>query len=120
MFGLGVMEIVLILIVALVIVGPEKLPELAKTIAKAFNEFKRTTNDIKRTIDWSGEPAPPESSARKSDEVEGEGEPEAEVTNEPIEKVVKPKKKTPKKTAKKPATKKKTTKGNGSKKEGSS
>jgi Tat protein translocase TatB subunit len=51
MFGIGVTEIILILIVALVIVGPEKLPELVKTVAKGFNEFKRATNDIKRTIE---------------------------------------------------------------------
>lgn len=103
MFGIGVTEILLILIVALVIVGPEKLPELAKTIAKGFNEFKRTSNDIKRTIDWDGEAEP---TAKKSDEVESEPKPEAKVANEPIEKVVKPKKKKARAATKKTAPKK--------------
>lgn len=101
MFGIGVTEILLILIVALVIVGPEKLPELARTIAKGFNEFKRTSNDIKRTIDWDGE-----------GESKVKTEAMAEAAEEPKEKAVKPKKKitrAPKKTAKK-ATPKKTPK----------
>lgn len=117
MFGIGVTEILLILIVALVIVGPEKLPELARTIAKGFNEFKRTSNDIKRTIDWDGEATP---SAKKSEEGETEAKAEAKVAEEPLEKVVKPKKKTAKtaKTAAKKTIKKRTARGEGSKKEG--
>jgi Tat protein translocase TatB subunit len=51
MFGIGVTEILLILIVALIVVGPEKLPEFARTIGKTFNEFKRTSNDLRRTIE---------------------------------------------------------------------
>ena len=60
MFGIGVTEVLLILIVALIFIGPEKLPELARTIGKTFNEFKRTSNDIRRTI----EPDPPAHSVR--------------------------------------------------------
>jgi sec-independent protein translocase protein TatA len=48
---LGVQEIVLIFIIALVLFGPKKLPELGKSIGKALGELKRASNDIKRNIE---------------------------------------------------------------------
>ena len=44
---LGWTEMVVIFIVALVVFGPEKLPDLAKTAAKGLREFKRATDDLK-------------------------------------------------------------------------
>ena len=44
MFILGPMELVLILIIALVVFGPAKLPEIGKAMGKAINEFKNTAN----------------------------------------------------------------------------
>jgi len=51
MFGLGMTEILLILAIALIVVGPKKLPELAKTLGKAMGEFKRSAQDLKRSMD---------------------------------------------------------------------
>ena len=51
MFGLGMMEILMILAIALIVVGPQKLPELAKTLGRAMGEFKRSAQDLKRSID---------------------------------------------------------------------
>lgn len=51
MFGLGMMEILMILAIALIVVGPQKLPELAKTLGKAMGEFKRSAQDLKRSMD---------------------------------------------------------------------
>ncbi len=49
MFGnIGPWELILILIVALVVVGPGKLPEVAKSIGKGLNEFKRATSGVKK------------------------------------------------------------------------
>ena len=50
MFNLGVSEIVVILIVALVFLGPKKLPELASGIGKMIRELRKATSDIKNEI----------------------------------------------------------------------
>lgn len=51
MFGkLGTGELLLILAVALVVVGPGKLPELGKSLGKALNEFKKFSTEIKEDI----------------------------------------------------------------------
>ncbi|ACN17290.1 TatB [Desulforapulum autotrophicum HRM2] len=51
MFGLGMPEILLILAIALMVIGPKKLPELAKTLGRAMGEFKKAAQDFKRSID---------------------------------------------------------------------
>lgn len=52
MFGnIGLPELILIFIIALLIFGPKKLPELGKTIGRALAEFRRTTSDIKNSIE---------------------------------------------------------------------
>ena len=50
MFGMGMPEILLIMAVALIVIGPKKLPELAKTLGKAFGEFRKATSDLKDTF----------------------------------------------------------------------
>ncbi|MBE9527683.1 MAG: twin-arginine translocase TatA/TatE family subunit [Proteobacteria bacterium] len=50
MFGIGIGEFMLIMIVALLVVGPDKLPGIARTMAKAYNEFRRAGNDIKKSV----------------------------------------------------------------------
>jgi Tat protein translocase TatB subunit len=50
MFGIGIGEFMLIMIVALLVVGPDKLPGIARSMAKAYNEFRRAGNDIKKSI----------------------------------------------------------------------
>lgn len=51
MFGLGMPEIFLILAIALIVIGPKKLPDLAKTLGRAMGEFKRSAQDFKKSID---------------------------------------------------------------------
>lgn len=50
MFGIGMPEMLMILAVALIIIGPKKLPDLAKTLGRALGDFKRATNDLKESI----------------------------------------------------------------------
>lgn len=52
MFGtLGFTEVAVIFLLALVLFGPKKLPELGRTIGKAMTEFRRASNDLKATFD---------------------------------------------------------------------
>ncbi len=53
MGSLGMQEIVIIFIIALIIFGPRKLPELGKTIGKGLSEFKKASNELKQT--WEDE-----------------------------------------------------------------
>lgn len=51
MFGpLGFPELIFLLIVALLIFGPKKLPEIGRTLGKGMAEFRKASNDLKRTI----------------------------------------------------------------------
>ncbi|MDR2401802.1 MAG: twin-arginine translocase TatA/TatE family subunit [Deferribacteraceae bacterium] len=49
--GLSFAEIGIVLLVALIVIGPDKLPKVAKSIGKGYAEFKRAFNDLKRAAD---------------------------------------------------------------------
>lgn len=51
MFGIGMPELILILVVGLIVIGPTKLPELAKSLGRAINEFKKATREFKDSLD---------------------------------------------------------------------
>ena len=53
MGSLGMQEIIVIFILALIIFGPRKLPELGKTLGKGLAEFKKASNELKQT--WEEE-----------------------------------------------------------------
>jgi len=53
MGSLGMQEIIIIFVLALIIFGPRKLPEIGKSLGKGLQEFKKASNDLKRT--WEEE-----------------------------------------------------------------
>ncbi len=65
MFGIGSAELIIILIVALIIIGPKKLPELMKTLGKGIAEFRNISSSVKDSLDKEIETA--EHEKRKED-----------------------------------------------------
>lgn len=52
MFGsIGMPELIIILVIALIIFGPRKLPELGKSLGRSLNEFKRASADLQNTLE---------------------------------------------------------------------
>ena len=52
MFGsLGTPELIVILVIALIVFGPRKLPELGRSLGKSLGEFKRASNDLRNTLE---------------------------------------------------------------------
>ena len=54
MFGVGMQEVIVILVVALIVIGPKKLPDLARALGRAIGEFKRAADDLKEDLDING------------------------------------------------------------------
>ena len=53
MFGIGMPELLIIMAIALIVIGPQKLPELARSLGKGLSEFKRATEGFKQTMEDS-------------------------------------------------------------------
>lgn len=56
MFGIGLPELILILALALIVVGPDKLPDLARSVAKGVMDLKKTANQLKESLSEHGNP----------------------------------------------------------------
>jgi TatA/E family protein of Tat protein translocase len=50
MFGIGMTELLVIMAVALVVFGPKRLPELARSLGRALGEFRHASNDLRQTL----------------------------------------------------------------------
>jgi Tat protein translocase TatB subunit len=83
--NLGLQEIVFILVLALVLVGPRKLPELARQLGKYLAEFKRASNEFKNQLESEMLNMELEERARKQEEV-----PKVLPPEQPWERVMRP------------------------------
>jgi len=78
MFGVGTSELVIILIIALLILGPKEIPKVARTIGKGMRELQRAKDELKKNIEFEEETV----SQVKSDFREMINETEEEIKSE--------------------------------------
>jgi len=71
MFGIGMQELAVIFVVALLIFGPKRLPELARTLGKGMAEFRKASNELRRSFSLEMDNPPP----KAGPEVVGSREP---------------------------------------------
>ncbi len=51
MFGIGFPELLMIMAIALIVLGPKRLPDIAKALGRGLSEFKRATDELKQTFE---------------------------------------------------------------------
>lgn len=82
MFGIGMTELLVILVIALVVLGPQKLPEMARSLGRGLAEFRRASNDLRREFTEATDEARIDRIEERAGEddaaPEAKGEPEAD------------------------------------------
>ena len=67
MFGIGMQELAIIFVVALLIFGPKRLPELARTLGKGLAEFRRASTDLRQSFNLEMDAQPPSPATAEKD-----------------------------------------------------
>jgi len=65
-FNIGPTELILIMVVALLVVGPKRLPEVGKTIGRSLREFRKAQEDLKGSFNFDLEDPKPEPTATRA------------------------------------------------------
>ncbi len=76
MFGVGTGELIVILIIAILILGPKEIPKVARTIGRAMREIRRVKDDLTQNIEFEND-ASPEAEAEKGNETTKDANPDA-------------------------------------------
>jgi len=82
MFGIGSSELVVILIVAFLVLGPSHMPKIAKTLGKAMGEFRRVSTEFQRTLNLEVEKEELEERKRQAEKEAADQERQAEKPTE--------------------------------------
>lgn len=82
MFGIGMPELILILAIALIVIGPKKLPDLAKSLGRAMREFKSATNEFKESMQIDDEVKELQDVKKSFDDISNEIRENMDVTKE--------------------------------------
>jgi TatA/E family protein of Tat protein translocase len=84
MFGsIGMPELIIILVIALIIFGPRKLPELGKSLGRSLNEFKKASTDLQNTLEQEIKIEEQKEAAKKDDDERSKTAPPHTVTPGP-------------------------------------
>ena len=65
MFGIGMSELLVIFVIALLIFGPSRLPELARSLGRGMAEFRRASNDLRQSLNEATAELPEENDTPK-------------------------------------------------------
>jgi sec-independent protein translocase protein TatA len=66
-FNIGPTELIVIMIVALIVFGPKRLPEIGRTLGRSLQEFRRASNDLRRELEQDMTVDPPASTPARSE-----------------------------------------------------
>jgi TatA/E family protein of Tat protein translocase len=87
MFGIGFQELLVIMAIALLVFGPKKLPELARSLGKGLAEFRRASTELRQHLDVDLDPAPaPEPNPKPSELAAPSPTPDPNVGGDPASK----------------------------------
>jgi len=68
MFGIGTTEILIVLVIALLLLGPKEIPKIARIIGRGMRELERAKDELKKTIEFEAERDNPDSPENAEDE----------------------------------------------------
>lgn len=74
MFGIGTTEILIVLVIALLLLGPKEIPKIARTIGRGMRELERAKDELKESIEFEAEKD--EADSKKTAQKEKDDDPE--------------------------------------------
>ncbi len=84
MFGIGTTEILIVLVIALLLLGPKEIPKIARTIGRGMRELERAKDELKESIEFEAEKDEAESKEHAdTDDTQDQDPPSSDIGNHP-------------------------------------